>query len=266
MNTTISQAGLNALFGGANQTGVLSSGALAVIDVNDIGADIQDALGVSVDDITASEVTLVSMLIDDSGSIRMGSNAQIVRDGHNLVIDSLNASKQKNGILALCRYLNGTVLYPCAQLDQVVQMDTHNYNPNGGTPLYDETVTTLATVIAKAQDFSDNGIACRTVTLIVTDGADAGSRRSSANDVKKLVTDMLRQECHIVAFMGIDDGYTDFTAVAQSMGVPDEWILTPGNSTSEIRQAFALFSQSAGRASQSGASFSQSAMGGFGAP
>ena len=34
------------------------------------------------------------------------------------------------------------------------------------------------------------------------------------------------------------------------MGIPDRWILTPGNSASEIRRAFAVFSQSAVRASQ----------------
>jgi hypothetical protein len=34
------------------------------------------------------------------------------------------------------------------------------------------------------------------------------------------------------------------------MGIPDRWVLTPGNSASEIRRAFQVFSQSAVRASQ----------------
>jgi hypothetical protein len=61
---------------------------------------------------------------------------------------------------------------------------------------------------------------------------------------------MLAQENHIVAAMGISDGQTDFKAVFRAMGIPDKWILTPGNSASEIRRAFAVFSQSAVRASQ----------------
>ena len=71
-------------------------------------------------------------------------------------------------------------------------------------------------------------------------------------------------EDHIIAAMGIDDGRTDFRKVFREMGIPDQWILTPGNTPAEIRKAFRVFSSSAVRASQSGASFSQMAAGGFG--
>jgi hypothetical protein len=37
------------------------------------------------------------------------------------------------------------------------------------------------------------------------------------------------------------------------MGIPDRWVLTPGNSAGEIRRAFQVFSQSAVRASQGAA-------------
>jgi len=59
---------------------------------------------------------------------------------------------------------------------------------------------------------------------------------------------MLAQENHIVAAMGISDGTTDFREVFRKMGIADRWILTPGNSASEIRRAFSVFSQSAVRA------------------
>ncbi len=67
--------------------------------------------------------------------------------------------------------------------------------------------------------------------------------------------------------MSIDDGgHTDFHKVFKQMGIRDEWILTPGNNQTEIRRAFQVFSQSAVRASQGAASFSQSSLGGFGNP
>ena len=266
----------NTLFGNAVADGTLSSETANTINFDDLGETINDALGVSVDDVTASEVVLVTMLIDDSGSIRFAGNTDAVRTGHNVVLDALGKSKQDDSIIVMCRYLNGTQLYPYMPLKQATRMDAGNYNPNGGTPLYDESITTLGAVIAKSQDFLDNGIACRTVTLIVTDGADAGSYRD-APDVKRFVSDMLRAENHIVAFMGIFDGQkdangnpipgtgTDFEQVATEMGIPKEWILTPGNTESEIRKAFAVFSQSAQRASQNATAFSQQAMGGFGA-
>ena len=72
-------------------------------------------------------------------------------------------------------------------------------------------------------------------------------------------------ENHIIGAMGIDDGTTDFMHIFHEiMGIPEEWVLTPANTASEIRRAFNLFSQSAVRASQSAASFSQTASGGFG--
>ena len=255
----LGDAGLNA---GATQTMLLAA--------DTMGPAIMAGLGdVKLDDIDASEVLLVTLLLDDSGSIRFGSNAQMVRDGHNLVIDALQGAKQSAAVLASCRYLNdgpGTnhcVLYPYRTLAAADRLDNHNYDPMGGTPLYDEAVVTFTGVTAKMAEFENGGVAARAVTLIVTDGAD-GSHRQCADDVKSIVDGLLRTEAHIVIGMGIDDGYTDFRQVFRGMGILDEWILTPGNTPAEIRRAFATVSQSAVRASQA-ANFSQlTGIGGFG--
>lgn len=253
------------LFQSAQQAGELTAVSMQALSVVDLGAQIQNALGTPAMDITASEVFLVAMLIDDSGSIRfVKGNTEAVREGHNLVIDALLGSKQDDSILSHCRYLNGTVLYPFCPLTQAVKMDKHNYDPNGGTPLFDESVTLLGTILAKAQEFAENGVPVRTATLIVTDANDQHSRRANAGSVESLVSDMLRMETHIVAGMGVDDGSTDFHIVFKGMGIQDKWILTPGNTPKEIRKAFNTFSKSAVRASQGGQSFSQTALGGFG--
>jgi hypothetical protein len=252
---------LNDLFQNAHSEGLLSNQSLQALDINDIGAQIQAGLGVDVDDVTASEVVLVTIMPDDSGSIRFSGNAQAVRGGHNAVLDALSQSKQDDSILIHNRYLNGHVLYPYCALDQAVRMNPQNYDPNEGTPLYDQTLVLLGTVLAKAQEFSDNGVPVRTITLIITDGGDSGSHRGTPAQVKSVIQDMLRAENHIVAAMGIDDGYTDFHQVFTDMGIRQEWILTPGNSTTEIRNSFQLFSQSAVRASQTGANFGN--LGGF---
>jgi hypothetical protein len=254
---------VNDLFQTANEQGDISDGAMQALQVVDVGNQIQEGLGISVDDVTASEVVLVTIMPDDSSS--MYGNTQLAIDGHNLVLDALTQSKQQDSILAHNRYLNGNVLYPYSSIEQAVRMTSGNYSAHGGTPLYDQTVLLLGTVLAKTQEFSDNGVPVRTVTLIITDGADMGSNRADAKMVNKLVTDMLRTENHIVAAMGIDDGgYTDFRQVFKEMGIPDNWILTPGNNESEIRKAFQVFSQSAVRVSQSAQDFSQTAIGGFG--
>jgi hypothetical protein len=231
----------------AHAIGALSARSMHALDIVDVGAQIQHGLGVSIDDVAASEVVLVTMMPDDSGSIAHANNADAVRDGHNFVLDALAASKQSGEVLAHTRYLNGTILCPYIALDHAVRMTAQNYHPVHFTPLFDQTTVLLGTVVAKSHELARAGIAVRTVTLIITDGGDCGSKRCTAADVKSLVDDLLAQEQHVVAAMGIDDGTTDFRAVFRAMGIADRWVLTPGNSASEIRRAFQVFSQSAAR-------------------
>src|SRR5215472_6199961 len=108
---------VNDLFQTAHVEGVLSPASLQALTVVDLGAQIQAGLGISVDDVAASEVVLVTMMPDDSGSIRIAHNEAAVRNGHNLVLDALRASKQRDGILAHTRYLNGAVLFPYRPID-----------------------------------------------------------------------------------------------------------------------------------------------------
>ena len=258
------------LLSSAKEEGSISQSTFELLSDVDIGARIQAGLGLTVDDVQASEVFLVTLLIDDSGSIRFAGNTQVMRDGNNLIIDSLIATKQVDNILMSTRYLNGDIISPFVLIDQAVRLDTSNYDPNGGTPLYDMTLETLGTVLVKSQEFADQGVMVRSITVIVSDGNDQhsprqhGGRGTAPADCAELVKKMLLSEQHIVAAMGIDDGTTDFKDVFRSMGIHDEWILTPGNNESEIRHAWGFVSQSAVRASQGAASFSETALGGFG--
>lgn len=250
------------LFQSAHDEGTLSRTALDTLTgVTDLGAEIEAAMGPSVDEVAASEVILLTVLVDDSLSISSAGNEGIVMLGHNEVIDSLIKSKQQDNILVHTRYLHGKILNPFGPIDAATLMDAGNYDTQYGTPLYDQAVVVLGTVLAEAQKFIENGVPVRTITLIVTDGADVGSVQGP-DAVKAIVDDMMGQETHIVAAMGITDGTTDYGQVFTEMGIVKKWILTPKNNQSEIRKAFAVFSQSAVRASQSSAAeFSK--LGGF---
>lgn len=257
-----SSANVGSLFASANAQGNLSAASLAALSVPDVGQAIQNALGVNVDQVQSSEVMLAGVLIDDSGSIRTAGNSQAVRDGHNKVINELMSSKAEKNMLFHTRYLNGFVLYPFGPLNQAVKLDTHNYNPDLGTPLYDQSLVFLGTILAKTQEFADNGVPARSVTLIVSDGNDRHSVRNTARDVANVVKDLLQTEMHIVCGMGIDDGSTDFRRVFIEMGIQPQWILTPQSTRKDILGAFGTFSQSAVKASQSAVSFSKTALGG----
>lgn len=264
MSTTVD---VNELFNTAQEEGTLSKIAVQSLNLGDITPQINQAMGINAGNVQSAETVVLSILIDDSGSIRLAGNSQAIRDGHNMIIESLMKSKQKDSIFVHCRYLNAGTLYPYKQLDQVEKLTPQNYDPNGGTPLYDETSTILATAIAKVQEFAKSGITSRAITLIMTDGSDQGSIRiRKPEDLNPVITDMLKSECHIVAAMGVEEPGTSFIPIFQAMGIPAQWILTPRNNESEIRKAFAVFSQSALRASQGVGGFSQQAMGGFTSP
>ncbi len=288
MSTT---ASTTSRFSSTFEDQTLSRQSAIALSGQDVGQQITAALAGSIDPdaITASEVVQVSLLVDDSSSISSAGNTQHVRDGHNIVLQALRGAKQidRDSIIGQTILLNRGVLNPFMPLANMVEMNTTNYKPGGNTPLYDTSVVFLGSILAKAQEFANNGVPVRTVSLIITDGADCGSQHSDEHDVATIVGDMLRQESHIVAAMGIDDGSTDFymvfSGVSRSeveqaradgtidslkprggMGIMPKWVLTPGNSPHELRAAFEVFSQSAVRASQNAGSFSQAAMGGFG--
>ncbi|MFN5301190.1 MAG: hypothetical protein ACK5C9_00800, partial [Pseudanabaena sp.] len=103
---------INDLFQSALDDGTLSNESLQALTVYDLGAQIQSGLGIHVDDVMSSEVVLVTVMPDDSGSIQYSGNAQAVRGGYNSVLDALTSSQQQDNILIHNRYLNGTVLYP----------------------------------------------------------------------------------------------------------------------------------------------------------
>ena len=156
------------------------------------------------------------------------------------------------------------MLFPYRPIDQAVPMTSKNYDPNQGTPLYDQSVVLLGTVLAKAQEFTRNGVVARTVTLHHHRRRGRSIRVARrAKDVAALVSDMTAQrERTSSPRWASPTAPPTSEPVFREMGIEDRWILTPGNNPSEIRNAFQVFSQSAVRASQA-ASFSQGTIGGF---
>lgn len=282
-------ASLNGLFQSAAEDDVIGGEALSALQVVDLGTKIGDAMGASAEDFQVGEMVLVAVLVDDSGSIRFCRNIEPVADGYNCIIEALVESKQQDNIMFHGRLLNGTIICPFVSIDNAVKLQTGpggNFNPNLGTPLYDEAVAFWGTILAKSQEFADLGVPVRTISLILTDGADehsvdfydgntrlGGRWRAPKTGVKALATDLLRQENHILAAMGVADNKndpTDFKMVFEAMGIPEDWMLvvdqkdrTKDEFKSEIRRACQVFSQSAVRASQSAGNFSQTAVGGF---
>lgn len=240
------------------------------------------ASGTPASEVPGNELTIVTILIDDSGS--MAGRDEAVRKGHLRLIERLKqkAPNQRTVILAT-HLLNGipeyqiprstlepqaalmlsrgenptTVVQPYRPIslppgtrnrEGLVLLDATTYTPNGSTPLIQRVIEVLGGVLVKYQEARDEWKdQVRTATLIMTDGEDSTNRKAA--EVKTIVDDMRATRRHIIAAMGF--GYEpSFRKVFAEMGIAPEWILTAKSTDPEIDRALSLFATAATQATR----------------
>lgn len=244
---------------GARKAGRLSPEAVAAMEK----AGAMDQPDTPVEHPRSNTLIYVAVLADDSGSIEQFNNTEHVKEGHNSVIKALKKSEQKHQILFRTQYINGEVINDSVPLPSAIAMDNDNYTPDKPyTPLYESTIFLLHDVIKETERARKYGNQTRSGILIVTDGADNVPRETvTAKDVEHVLVDYRTKYSNprhpnTIAFMGIHDGETDFTQVANSMGIYDEQdgkgkltrrIITPGDEGWRIRRAFDTFSKQVAR-------------------
>lgn len=241
---------LQDLFSGAVQAGVVSP-ATSTLLTGQLGpVVIAGAAGMATEDIVASDVTLVTILIDASSSIASSNLEQAVRDGQNALVDAFASARERDSILLALWTFNHDqeVVHAYVPVQDAVRLDASNYRGAGSTRLYDTWCDALAANVAYAQRLRDGGTPCRSVVVVITDGADYGSKRK-ARDCAALSRDLLASEQFVLAFVGVgDEGFRD---IARKMGIPDGCVAVQKDATpAGLRKVFQMVSQSAIRASQ----------------
>ena len=242
---------LISLLHAARDSGVLSPGTAQTITGGLGPLVVAGAAGKALEDITASEVTLFTVLIDASGSIAHRGLEQAVRSGEGALLDALAGTRERDAILLALWTFNHdpVVLHGYLPVTDATRLDARTYQATGGTRLYDTWCDGLAANVAYAQRLRDSGTPCRSVVVVVTDGEDTGSRRSAA-DCARLSNDVLASELFTLAFVGVGDEAA-FEQVAAAMGVPKGCVLVQRDATEQgLRRAFQMVSRSAVRASQ----------------
>jgi hypothetical protein len=202
------------------------------------------------------DVLLVSVLVDDSSSIGyIPKRVQAVIAGHNRMIEAAARRSAGTEVLFHTRYLIRGVLSPYRPVGSAVHLSSENYRADADhTPLYDQSVIILGSVMAKARELAKSGCQVRTFTLLLTDGED-NIGRSTATHVRVLITDMLEFATnHIVAGMGIGEEST-FRRIFREMGVPDGWILPASATVEDIERVFTKIERALELASSSEAEF-----------
>ncbi|NQT49741.1 VWA domain-containing protein [Candidatus Kuenenbacteria bacterium] len=204
--------------------------------------------GIDLDDIEATEVTLVSILIDDSGS--MSGLEDAVIDGQNEMLEALTESKQKDSFLIGMWALNKSAPYHSyVPVDDALRLDHSSYVLTGMTPLCDRWCEVLAANVAYAQQLRASGTAVRSIAVMITDSGENDSRKHTEADCRLLAVDLLNSEQFVLAMVGLGQ-YYDFNGMAKDLGIPEGSVLVAGKTKSEIRKVFQLVSQSVIRASQ----------------
>lgn len=256
---------LQSLFSRAATGGTLSAQSQTILS-GDLGPlVIAGASGVAVNDIQASEVTLVTLLVDASTSIGERGLRDAVCAGQNQLLDAFAGSKERDAVLcALWTFASeAKVVHSYVPIDDATRLDARTYVPGGTTHLYDTFCDAAAANVAYAQTLRDGGTPVRSILVVVTDGEDVGSRRP-ARTCRKLATDLQKSEQFHLAFVGVGAD-VDFHGVAGSMGFADGSVLVQKDATPQaLRAAFAMVSRSAVRASQG--RIQPGPMGGFFAP
>jgi hypothetical protein len=239
------------LFANAAQAGTISEETQSLLSGNLDAVVIAGAAGMNVENVAASDVTLVTLLIDASTSIHTAGLEQAIRDGQNALLDAFGNSREKDAILvALWTFSDELrVVHSYVPVDDATRLDASNYAGLGGTHLYDTWCDALAANVAYAQRLRDSGTPCKSIVVVITDGADYGSRRR-AKDCARISRELLASEQFVLAFVGVG-AESDFRPIAQKMGVPDGSIAVQKDATpSALRAVFRMVSQSAIRASR----------------
>jgi hypothetical protein len=260
---------INALLGGASNDGLISQGTANIL-MNNRGLNslLQQGLGVPAIQIALSMIYGQVVVLDDSSSIAQAGNEPVIREGVNGLRKELLSSTARDEILIAMNTINGRTICPFTNLKDCPELTPANYSASGQTPLYEGTVAGAGLLLTKWREFADAGAEFRGALVVVTDGAHYNpGGKLRPKDVKAALDDMRAQgpERFLALFIGIEDSHTDFKAVASEMGFADNAILTPKNTGSEIRKAFAVASRASKTASQSAGGFSKVAQGGFGA-
>lgn len=221
-------------------------------------------LGIHPSAVEANRVFLVSVDIDDSGS--MDGHKSMVRESLELLLTELQETAEEADdceILIAIRTLHHRQIQPYVPVGQCLHLTDENHSCGGGTPLISQAKESLGTLLAKVAELSEGGRSTQSFTVFMSDGqADEDERRNEAliRTVRELVVGMTQAKQHIVCAVSIG-GSAD--ATFRQMGIVDKWILRPAKDPFAFKDAIRKVSRASRAASKGGGAFRSIATGGI---
>jgi hypothetical protein len=223
-----------------------------------LGSDAEDALvanldetvllgcvGLAADDLDAADATIVSVVIDMSGS--MAPHKKAVIDAYNSMQRALSDARAASAILTTTWFFSDAprLLSGFEPVAKKTPLSSAVYRPDGGTALHDAILGAMTGLVSYGQALWDSGVPSKRILFVLSDGDDNASK-ANAQSVSAAAHALAREEAYTLAFAGF--GIADLGAVARSLGFPH--VISAGANESEIRAVFRQVSQSVIRVSQ----------------
>lgn len=147
---------------------------------------------------TKKNVVSVSFILDKSGSMQSVRGATI--SGFNEYIGTLKKDKKADYELTLTLFDTSVTTHERESIEDVSELTTVTYDPNGGTALYDAAVTTIQNAVKTHKG--------KSLVIIMTDGEENSSKEHTEEDLKKLIKKLEKTGEWTFVFLGANqDSY-----------------------------------------------------------
>ncbi len=223
----------------------LDDGAADALVANLDETVLMGCVGLPADDLDAPDATLVSVVLDMSGS--MEPYAASVIDAYDTMVAALRGAKAANAILlsAWAFADRPTLLSGYEAVGTKAKLSRAVYSPNGCTALHDAVLGAMTGLVTYGEELWRSGVPTRRILFVLSDGDDNASK-ATRQDVAKLARALSGDEAYTLAYAGF--GSTDLLAQAKSLGF-DQAIAASADA-SELRRIFRQVSTSVIRVSQ----------------
>lgn len=174
------------------------------VDADEVNKTLQgfDYTSISIDRLGATEYTIVSIVVDKTGSV-----ADFKDELESMLETSINSCKQSPRAMNLLvrstafnaiwgRGKNIEELHGFTLLNSLdASQFKGTIDPDGSTPLYEATLESLdALHHYSSKLYDDKELICNAIVFIITDGDDNASRTTLPVDIKERVSQIKREE------------------------------------------------------------------------
>lgn len=219
------------------------------------------SFGIPTDDIDTEDVTLVSVLIDGSGSMQPYRD-DVIKNYNDSFLKPIQGAANAKSILVSTWIFSESPGIPLVRLlhshkpaGECPLLTRQDYAPDGGTPLYKALYQALTGIFNYGNTLLDNGHNIKRIVLLLSDGEENASRGFvSSSQLKQFSKDMLNTETCVLSYIYFGDE-RDGNKYASNIGFPENHRLTEDvrnqGGAQAIRRVFGTISSSVIRASQS---------------